>query len=49
MLEIDSAVGRLRVSQPNVGTVPPAEGSAVGLLWTDGDARLLRPEAVHGR
>ena len=49
MLEIDSALGRLRVSQPNVGTVPPAEGTAVGLLWTDDDARLLQAEAAHGR
>ena len=49
MLEIDSAVGRLRVSQPNVGTVPPGEGTAVGLRWTDDDARLLHAEAAHGR
>ncbi|HSV78716.1 MAG TPA: ABC transporter ATP-binding protein [Ramlibacter sp.] len=49
MLEIDSAVGRLRVSQPNVGTVPPGEGASVGLLWTDEDARLLQAEAAHGR
>jgi putative spermidine/putrescine transport system ATP-binding protein len=49
MLEIDSAVGRLRVSQPNVGMVPPGEGTAVGLLWSDEDARLLHAEASHGR
>jgi len=49
MLDIDSAVGRLRVSQPNVGTVPPGEGMAVGLLWTDDDARLLHAEAADVR
>jgi putative spermidine/putrescine transport system ATP-binding protein len=49
MLEIDSALGRLRVSQPNVGTMPPAEGTAVGLHWADDDARLLHAEAAHGR
>ena len=47
MLEIDSAVGRLRVSQSNVGTMPPGEGAAVGLLWTDEDARLLHAEDAH--
>ncbi|WP_418317201.1 ABC transporter ATP-binding protein [Piscinibacter sakaiensis] len=49
MLEVDSVLGRLRVSQPNGGTVPPAEGTAVGLTWADDDVRLLHTEAPHGR
>jgi putative spermidine/putrescine transport system ATP-binding protein len=49
MLEIDSAIGPLRASLPNLGSLPPAEGERVGLAWSDDAARLLQPEAAHGR
>jgi putative spermidine/putrescine transport system ATP-binding protein len=48
MLEIDSAIGPLRASLPNLGTVPPAEGERVGLTWNDDAARLMQAEASHG-
>ncbi|SPC15390.1 ABC transporter ATP-binding protein [Cupriavidus taiwanensis] len=46
MLEIDSALGRLRVSQPNLGETPPAEGAAVSVLWHDQDLRVLASETA---
>jgi putative spermidine/putrescine transport system ATP-binding protein len=48
MLEVDTALGMLRVSQPNTGVVPPAEGDAVGVTWSDKDLRVLAAEAAHG-
>lgn len=46
MLEIDSALGRLRVSQPNLGETPPAEGAVVSVLWHDQDLRVLASETA---
>lgn len=48
MLEVDSELGLFRVSQPNVGAPPPAEGSDVRLAWSDADMRMLDTEVTHG-
>jgi putative spermidine/putrescine transport system ATP-binding protein len=48
MLEVDSALGLLRVSQPNVGAAPPDEGTPVSVLWSDDDLRVLAAEPHHG-
>ncbi|MDW3683635.1 ABC transporter ATP-binding protein [Cupriavidus sp. CV2] len=48
MLEVQSALGLLRVSQPNHGAAPPEEGSAVSVLWSDDDLRVLTAEQHHG-
>jgi putative spermidine/putrescine transport system ATP-binding protein len=48
MLEVDSALGTFRVSQPNIGMPPPPEGEAVNIGWSDDDLRILDAEASHG-
>jgi putative spermidine/putrescine transport system ATP-binding protein len=48
LVEVDSALGPMRVSHPNIGAVPPAEGEAVALHWLDDDLRLLDTEAANG-
>ena len=49
MLQVDTALGLMNVSLPNIGEVPPAEGSTVGLSWSDDDWRVLAQEEVaHG-
>jgi putative spermidine/putrescine transport system ATP-binding protein len=48
MLEVDSALGPLRVSLPNIGSAPPQEGESVGVAWSDDDLRVLTVEAGHG-
>ncbi|MBJ7262583.1 MAG: ABC transporter ATP-binding protein [Burkholderiaceae bacterium] len=47
-LEVDSALGPLRISVPNVGVAPAAEGLPVYLGWQDDDVRMLAAEANHG-
>jgi putative spermidine/putrescine transport system ATP-binding protein len=41
LMEIDSTLGPVRVSHPNIGPQPPAEGEAVAVHWDDDDLRLL--------
>jgi len=48
LIEVDSALGPVRVSHPNIGPVPPAEGDAVAVQWHDDDLRILDTEAIHG-
>jgi putative spermidine/putrescine transport system ATP-binding protein len=48
MLEVESALGLPRVSQPNLGGIPPGEGEQVGIIWRDDDLRVLAAEASHG-
>lgn len=48
MVEVSSEFGSLRVSVPNQGAVPPAEGVAVELVWSDDDLRMLDTEMAHG-
>jgi putative spermidine/putrescine transport system ATP-binding protein len=47
MLEVQCALGMLRVSQPNTGTAPPKEGESVTITWRDEDLRVLTAEAAH--
>jgi putative spermidine/putrescine transport system ATP-binding protein len=48
LMEVDSAVGPMRVSHPNIGGLPPAEGDAVTVHWLDDDSRLLEAESARG-
>ncbi|GLU31614.1 ABC transporter ATP-binding protein [Trinickia caryophylli] len=48
MLEIDSALGVFRMSQPNIGLPPPIEGEAVRIAWSDEDLHMLDTEVSHG-
>ncbi len=49
LMEIDSTLGPVRVSHPNIGPQPPAEGEAVAVHWDDDDLRLLDvAEPVRG-
>ena len=45
MLEVDSALGVFRISQPNTGEPPPPEGESVHVEWSDDDLRILTMEA----
>jgi putative spermidine/putrescine transport system ATP-binding protein len=49
MLQVDTTLGLMSVSLPNIGEVPPAEGCVVGLTWSDDDLRVLpQQEVAHG-
>ncbi|WP_394142881.1 ABC transporter ATP-binding protein [Burkholderia multivorans] len=48
LLVIDTALGKLHVTQSNTGAPPPDEGSEVGLAWADDDLRMLTREGAHG-
>ena len=49
LMEVDSTLGPVRVSHPNIGPQPPLEGEAVAVHWNDDDLRLLDvAEAAHG-
>jgi putative spermidine/putrescine transport system ATP-binding protein len=48
LLVVDTALGKLHVTQANTGTPPPDEGCEVGLAWTDDDLRMLTREVAHG-
>lgn len=47
MLEIETPLGTLRVSVPNVGLVTVGEGDRIGLIWDDADLRVLDTESHH--
>lgn len=42
--DIDSDIGMLRVTAPNLGTVQPDEGDTVGIGWNPGDMQLVASE-----
>ncbi|MFT4067684.1 ABC transporter ATP-binding protein [Paraburkholderia sp.] len=48
LLEVDTALGKLHIAQPNYGAPPPDEGHEVGLSFTDDDLRVLTRESTHG-
>lgn len=39
--EIDSDIGKLRVTSQNLGTAQPHEGEIVGISWSTGDLRVI--------
>ncbi|WP_347556882.1 ABC transporter ATP-binding protein [Robbsia sp. KACC 23696] len=47
LLQVDTPLGRISVSRPNNGMMPPDEGDAVGLDWTDDDLRVLDQDRAH--
>ncbi|QQC66339.1 ABC transporter ATP-binding protein [Paraburkholderia ginsengisoli] len=47
MLQIDTPLGTVRASLPNLGTTPPREGETVGVHWSDDAVRILA-ENAHG-
>lgn len=48
LYELDSAIGKLRLTSPNLGDDLPQEGDKVGIAWRDEDLRAIANEAVHG-
>lgn len=46
--EIDSTLGKIRLTVTNAGTAQPQEGQSVGITWSDGDLQYVSPEAAHG-
>ncbi|WP_321812851.1 MULTISPECIES: ABC transporter ATP-binding protein [unclassified Burkholderia] len=49
MLQVDTALGPMTASVPNVGSMPPVEGANVGVCWNEDDMRVLsRQEVAHG-
>jgi putative spermidine/putrescine transport system ATP-binding protein len=49
LIAVESHLGLVHMTQPNLGTPPPEEGSEVGLDWSDDDLRLLDREVAHGQ
>jgi putative spermidine/putrescine transport system ATP-binding protein len=47
MLQVETELGLMSVSLPNVGLVPPDEGCAVGINWSEDDMRVLPEESAH--
>jgi putative spermidine/putrescine transport system ATP-binding protein len=48
-MAVESRLGLVHMTLPNLGTPPPEEGSEVGLDWSDDDLRLLDREVAHGQ
>ena len=48
VLEVDTPLGVIRVTVPNVGEQVAQEGSVVGLNWADADLRVLDREPANG-
>lgn len=49
MLQVDTELGVISVSLPNIGAAPPHEGDRIGVLWNENDLRILpKHEAAHG-
>ena len=48
LYEIDSALGTLRLTSPNLGNELPGEGETVGLTWQEDDLSVLTTEHAHG-
>jgi putative spermidine/putrescine transport system ATP-binding protein len=49
LIAVDSHLGLVHMTQPNLGIPPPDEGHEVGLDWSDDDLRLLDREVAHGQ
>lgn len=49
LIAVESHLGLVHMTQPNLGTPPPDEGSEIGLDWSDDDLRLLDREVAHGQ
>ncbi|WP_455887238.1 ABC transporter ATP-binding protein [Pseudomonas rustica] len=49
LIAVDTHMGLVHMTQPNLGTPPPLEGSEVGLNWSDDDLRVLDREIAHGQ
>jgi putative spermidine/putrescine transport system ATP-binding protein len=47
LLQVDTPLGRVSVSRPNDGSMPPDEGADVGLEWADDDLRVLDQDRPH--
>lgn len=47
MLEVETPLGMLRISLPNIGHLAVAEGEPVGVTWNDADLRVLDKEPRH--
>ncbi|MDQ7913327.1 ABC transporter ATP-binding protein [Pseudomonas sp. 102515] len=48
LIGVESPLGPVNLTQPNLGAPPPLEGEEVGLTWLDDDLRLLGREVSHG-
>lgn len=46
--DIDSDIGRLRISAPNLGAPPADEGETVGIDWNPGDMQVATSEVANG-
>ncbi|MAW86918.1 MAG: Fe3+/spermidine/putrescine ABC transporter ATP-binding protein [Phyllobacteriaceae bacterium] len=46
--DIDSDIGHLRVSAPNLGAAQADEGETVGIDWNPGDMQVATPEVANG-
>lgn len=46
--EIDSEIGKLRLTSVNTGAALPQEGEKIDLSWESGDVQYLSPETFHG-
>ena len=49
LIAVDSRLGLVHMTQPNLGLPPAVEGSEIGLDWSDDDLRLLDRETAHGQ
>ena len=48
LYEVDSVLGKLRLTSANLGDTLPEEGENVGLIWRDEDLRAISNERAHG-
>ena len=48
LYEVDSVLGKLRLTSANLGDTLPEEGEHVGLIWRDEDLRAISNERAHG-
>jgi len=46
--EIESDIGKLRVTTQNLGTALPLEGETVGINWNPDDLLIIAPEVANG-
>lgn len=45
--DVDSDIGKLRISAPNLGTSPADEGETVGIDWKSGDVQVATSEVEN--
>jgi len=48
LYEIESVLGKLRLTSTNLGDHLPEEGESIGLIWRDDDLRAIPSEGGHG-